>query len=68
MPGSRRKRSSSLKPRSTKPQTRAPVDKPATRPPASVAKPAINATGFTYDAPPHADAPGIEDTSFTGRF
>eukprot|EP00959_Pyramimonas_sp_CCMP1952_P222951 4661112-Pyramimonas_sp.AAC.1 len=66
MLGSRRKRSCSPKPR-TRPQTRAPVDKPATRPPASVAKPTPDATGFTYDAPPHAGTLGLEDTSFTDR-
>eukprot|EP00959_Pyramimonas_sp_CCMP1952_P096466 2016376-Pyramimonas_sp.AAC.1 len=48
-------------------RSRAPVDKPASRPSASVAKTTPDATGFTYDALPHADTPGIEDTSFTDR-
>eukprot|EP00959_Pyramimonas_sp_CCMP1952_P335001 7015107-Pyramimonas_sp.AAC.1 len=64
-PGSRRKRSSSPKPRTTKFRSNAPVDKPASRPFASFAKPAPDALGITYDVPPRAGTPGIEDTSFT---
>eukprot|EP00959_Pyramimonas_sp_CCMP1952_P372013 7789873-Pyramimonas_sp.AAC.1 len=67
LPGSRGRRSSSPKPRTTKLRSKAPDDKPASRPSASVAKPTPDAPDFTYDALPRADALGFEDTSFTDR-